>query len=335
MTIQFHVQPDPSQDLCGKVASLAPTNPFYTFCYIEARRKLLSQPWVLSLRSNGQLFSACTAFTKCGYLNHSLEITSLPTISDDNAFWQGLLGFCQDARVSRLVINSFASSRAKIPELPGQVRRMSREEYVLDLQNPGVWKHLSSHHKRNIKRACKAGLQLRCARDDHACVEHARLVLGSMGRRKNRGESVPQNIQAHSFVAMTQSGVGEVFQASLNDEVLSSVLVLMAEKGAYYHSAGTSPEGMASGASHFVIYEIANTLRTQGKQVFNLGGSEGHNPGLERFKSGFGAAKVELESAEFYLGNAVKRTLGSAVQLLGNVLRSRRSVMQTGRQGYG
>lgn len=321
MKIEFHSQRDPSIDFCKQVANLAPTNPFYTPSYIETRRRLVSQPWVLSLRKNGELIAACSAFTKSGYLNRSLEITSLPTFPENHGFWDGLLTFCRKIRVSQLVVGSFASTSTAIPELPGQVRRTSRREYVLHLQGDHVLERLSSHHTRNIKRAFKAGLKVQRAVDEEACHDHARLIHGSMERRKVRGESVPEDIQTDTFVAMMRSGAGEIFRAVLENKVLSSVLVLKAEKGGYYQSAGTSPDGMASGASHFLVHEIASTLRAQGMYLFNLGGVDQTHPGLERFKAGFGASPVELESVEFFLGSVVERKLATAARLLRNLAR--------------
>ncbi len=316
MSFKFHAEHDPCKELCAEVAAFAPANPFYTSSYIEAQRTLGYRPWVLSLQENGRLVSACTAFMKSGYLNRSLEIPSLPTLPDGGVFWEGLLSFCRKVRVSYLVVNSFASASAAIPPLRGETARRTRCAYVLELKKPGLWAQLSSNHKRNIKRGQKAGLQVRRAVDGKACQEHARLVRESMERRKARGEVVPQDVQTQSFAAMTRSGAGELFQAVLDGHVVSSILVLLTDKGGYYQSAGTSTQGMACGASHFLVYEIANALRAQSMGMFNLGGADPHNPGLERFKAEFGAATVGLESAEYLLGNRFLKKLGTAVGLL-------------------
>ena len=310
MRYEFYAVPDPSNEVCSEVAALAPTNPFYAHAYLQARRSLGFRPWMLALRWGEPMVAACTAFVKAGYLNRSLEISSLPVLQDPDTFWEGLLGFCRRLRVSYLEVNSFASSVAAIPPLSGEVGRRGRAEYVLDLQKPGLWDRLSSNHARNIKRARGAGLQVRRARDPLACGDHAGLVEVSMGRRRGRGESAPGDIETRSFEALFRSGAGELFQAVSDGSVMSSVLVLRAERGAYYQSAGTTADGMACGASHFLLYETANTLRQELLEVFNLGGAGRDNPGLERFKVGFGATVVELEAAEFFLGGRVRGNLG-------------------------
>ncbi|MFQ6006958.1 MAG: GNAT family N-acetyltransferase [Woeseia sp.] len=314
MSFEFSAETNPSKELQMEVEAFAPANPFYTSTYIEARRLLGFQPCVFTLRQDGQLRTACTAFMKSGFLNRSLEITSLASIPDSDAFWEGLQQFCRKVRVSYLEVNSFASTSVDIPSLPGEIERRIRWEYVLELQKPGLWDRLSSNHVRNIKRGRRAGLQVRRAVDALACREHARLVEASMNRRESRGESVPEDIHAHRFVAITHSGAGELFQVTLAGKVLSSLLVLLADQGAFYKSAGTSSEGMACGASHFLVHEIANILRARSMELFNLGGTAQLNTGLERFKAGFGATTVKLEAAQFFLGRKARRKFGTTIR---------------------
>ncbi len=53
-------------------------------------------------------------------------------------------------------------------------------------------------------------------------------------------------------------------------------------------------------------------------EVFNLGGTDESAVGLQRFKSGFGAREVKLESARFYLGSQFKRRIFESVAKLYN-----------------
>jgi len=68
--------------------------------------------------------------------------------------------------------------------------------------------------------------------------------------------------------------------------VFLSLLVLTAEKGGYYQSAGTTPEGMQRGASHLLLYETAMLLQQETCTLFNLGGAGAEDSGLRRFKAG-------------------------------------------------
>jgi lipid II:glycine glycyltransferase (peptidoglycan interpeptide bridge formation enzyme) len=111
------------------------------------------------------------------------------------------------------------------------------------------------------------------------------------------------------LAALTGSGAGELFQVTAGGRILSSILVLLAARGGYYHSAGTRPEGMSCGASHFLVSEIAAALQAAGLTRFNLGGVSGTGTGLEQFKHGFGTTRVELQAVECELTGAFTAVL--------------------------
>lgn len=309
----FQAIGNPSGDLAARIAALAPANPFSTPAYVASQRELGFEPWALCSTRGDELVHGCYAFARSGRLNRDLEITSVEA-PPDGEFWDGLLRFCREDGVTKLQVGSFASSAARIPHLDGEVGRRRRVEYVLDLDGTDLWSALGSNHRRNVKRGRKADLELRRVSTPEVAAEHARLMRASTQRREERGEEVHNVRELDSLRALLRHGVGEVFQAVGNGEVLSSMLVCRAERGGYYQSAGTTPEGMQNGASHFLIHGIAERLQEQGAKQFNLGGAEAENPGLQRFKAGFGAEPVELEAAEFYVGSELKRKLGAAVR---------------------
>jgi hypothetical protein len=315
----FSAQLEPSDMLCAEVSALAPANPFYTAAFVESRRALGYQPWMLCLCEGARIRMACSAFMWAGRLHRTFEIPSLPPVDAGESFWPELMEFCRRSQVSRLKANSFGSPAVSIPRLPTQMSRRPRCEYVLDLVGADLGGGLAANHKRNIERARRAGLRIERVVDLAACEEHARLIGASMRRRQERGEVVAVDPDSRSWLAMGRAGAGELFQAVLDRRVLSSVFVLKTKIGAYYQSAGTSPEGMATGASHFLVCEIARMLRAESLTVFNIGGADSLNPGLQRFKLGFGAAPVPLEAAEFWLGSAFRARLVSAARALGSV----------------
>lgn len=316
MAITFKAVPEPSSELLTRVAAFQPENPFYTKGYTDSMRALGFFPFALFLEYNEELLTACTAFSKRGRINRRLEITSLPELADSNTFWTGLLKFCTESEISVLEINSFASNAAVIGKIPGEAVRKSRSEFQLDLGSNDLWQGVNRHHQRKIKKAKKAGLSLRVADDTQTCRDHARLANGSLDRRRSRGEIVGDGIRVNDAVAFTESHAGEIYQAVVKDEVLSSILVLKGAKGAYAQSSGTSDVGMQCGASQFLWYEIACHLQSLSMTVFNMGGADVEGVGLQEFKKGFGARRVDLESAEFYLGGIVKKTIGTVLNRL-------------------
>lgn len=316
MAIAFKAVPEPSVELLERVAAFQPENPFYTKAYIDSMRVHGFASFALLLENNEELLTACTAFSKRGRLNRRLEITSLPELADSRVFWTGLLKFCTESGVSVLEINSFASNTAVIGKITDETARKSRCEFQLDLAGTDLWHGVNRHHQRKIKKAKKAGLRFRVAVNRQACRDHAQLANHSLDRRRSRGESVGDGIRVNDAVAFTESHAGEIYQAVLEDEVLSSILVLKGAKGAYAQSSGTSDDGMQCGASQFLWYEIACHLQSQSMTIFNLGGADMDGVGLQEFKQGFGARRVELEAAEFYLGGNVRKKISEVFNRL-------------------
>jgi hypothetical protein len=311
---RFVATQNPSAKQLEDCASLMPDNPFWTPAYAAARAQLGAQVWILEDPQSARRV-ACPAFVTTGRLNRSLEIPSWPPLADPAVFWNGLLEFSRNQRITRLELNSFASNGPVIPA-PSDALRKARREYVL--RDGSNTERLASNHLRNIKKARRAGLTLRRSNDLEACRTHVRLMGRSLSRRERRGERIEAGEEltvVQSVSALVSHAAGQLFQALSGQEVLSSILVLLSEKGAYYQSAGTSTEGMAAGASHFLVYEVGCLLQREGRQ-FNLGGVDQPGSGLDRFKAGFGAIPVELEAAELTLTGPVRRALTRLAELV-------------------
>ena len=290
-----------------------PNNPFATAAYFRAKANLGFDVWIAGVRnSDSAITNGCGLFFKRGSLNHSLEIVSLPDFPPESAFWSGLRDLCTHKGVTLLALGSYASeSGTRIPSFGELEVRRDRCEYVLDLRvDPAS--QLRSNHRRNVKKAQQLGMAMASSRSTDALNAHLSLINQSMLRRRARGESVSTVTQPVDRFAFLESRAGELFQAVLDDDVLSSVLVLHAFSGSYYQSAGTTPEGMACGASHFLVHSISNHLRDQGATTFGLGGAE---PGstLARFKSDFGAVQVPLQALTCHVGPEWKRRTSQAV----------------------
>jgi hypothetical protein len=320
----FRAERDPAPALLSAVAESEPRNPFFAPAYVAARRALGDEPVILGVWSGATFVVACPAYLRRGRLRGRLEIPSLPAIPDSEAFWNGLLTFCRREGVPLLTADSYGSGAMStpisIPHLAGEIARRGRREFVLALQGPDPLRRLSSNHRRNVARARTQGIALRRTQEVDACTVHDRLVHTSLHRRAARGETVPTGSDLDRYAALIRSRAGELFQAVSGHEVASSLFVLRGQAGAYYQSAGTSPEGMAAGASHFLVAGIVSCLRDEGLQVFNLGGAAEEASGLRRFKEGFGAVEVQLEAAQFSMEHSLIRKARSALRSLRNNL---------------
>ncbi|HEU4855479.1 MAG TPA: GNAT family N-acetyltransferase [Nitrosospira sp.] len=309
----FRIAPGTTPSLVEQMAAANPTNPFYTPRYAAYRLTQGFMCWILMSEASSGSDIYCPAFMKTGRLRRLLEIPSVPGASMDEAFWQGLLDFCRREGVSDISLNSFCSRNGTIPKLSHEKSRKTRWEYILDLKHPDTLVKMRKGHAYSIKRARKLGVEIRRASDMPAVKDHVRLIADSMQRRKERGEDVTTSVEIADFLQLTESGAGEVFQAVLDGKVVSSNVILISEKAGYNHTQGTSPEGMDCGAAHYLIHEIAGALRSEGKEMFNLGGTDDPDPesGLRKFKTGFGITTEThaLEAARFEVGTSIPRLL--------------------------
>jgi hypothetical protein len=287
----------------------APENPFLTAEYALARQRLGDTPVMLE-----QGTEVCLAFLRRGRITSGLEITSLP-FAPSCAFLSGLVDFCRDQRIYETALNTFGSRALSIPRLPREIERRARTEFLIDLTVPASQWKIGETHRRHIRRAEKSTVSVRRVRTE-GLEDHLSMCGHSLSRRKERGEVVPSVADNPEFSNAMLNGAGELFQVVREDAVLSSLLVLRARTGAYYHSAGTSREGMEIGASHFLVHSVARTLQVEGVEIFNLGGAAIESPGLRAFKSRFGTVPVETEAVQAVLCGLVHRRFVEACHAL-------------------
>lgn len=306
--IRFEAVDAPSLTLLEHITSLAPANPFNTWPYAAAHAAAGRRCVALLLRNDDALVAACV-----GYINGALPFRRLdiPSIADlqnssmGQEFCDGLNAYCRRNSIFDLEIESYSTRHVAVPPLPGEVARIPRQEYILDLTQ--ALHVTSSNHRRNAARAKKAGVAVTRTREPNALHDHLNLMDASMQRRELRGESVPSVSASIEERALLANGGAELFQAHHAGSVVSSVLALRAPDGAYYQSAGTSPEGMTIGASPLLIITMAELLQQDGLKRLNLGGAAADLPGLQRFKEGFGAEVVKLEAVRCSRGSASAR----------------------------
>lgn len=309
--VEVQLEPDPA--LLQEIAGTDPGNALLTPAYTRAQQLDGHQP-VAILADRGREPRGCVGYLKQRQFERVLDIESIPELGADHPIWAAILGFCNRHRVTQLRINSFGSSGARVPALASEISRRERREFVLDLDRP---LRLSTNHRRNVRNGEQYGLQV-IERTDAAGAElHAALIRQSEERRRERGEQIYGGTSLNGFRRLLESGAAVVFQAVGPDgTTVSSIMTVIGPHSAYYHSAGTSPEGMSEGAAQFLVANVAERLAERGVATFNLGGASETQQGLARFKRSFGAREVVLEAAVFEVSSGLSRVwLGLARRL--------------------
>lgn len=322
----FRVDLTPDETLLAEVGQQDPANPFLTPAYSRARRAMGELPIVLIDGTQPSGVKLTVAFLRVGRTSRALDIPSLP-MSPSIAFFSGVGRLSRDHGIYETIFNTYASPSVTVPPLTRELERVPRTEHYFDLGvSPELWK-VGRTHRQRIRQSEKLGIQVVRHTGQDALRAHRELIGASFRRRQRRGESLELQQDDLEACCLLENGAAEIFQAIQGTEIVSSMLVLRAPRGGYDHSSGTSAEGMAVGASHYLIHSVARILQGEGCTQFNLGGTRDSEEGLRAFKVAFGTHAVRSEMVRASLCSAVRRLSVDAARAAlryARVIRSRR-----------
>jgi|GEM_PF-2033430 len=238
-----------------------------------------------------------------------LDFESYPAVQGNDSDLAGsmikqLLNFAKEDGYNNLSIQSYM---AKIM-VPGMDRlgfvTTPRIEFILDLTTSEdvLWKRLSEHHRRKIKKADRHGLLFEEACTLDAMRQLQKLQASSRDRRMQRGEYLDMLDETH-YEEMGKSyfgsDLGRVFSMTREDRAVSTAFVSMYADKALYVYGGSSREGFEMDAPALLFWKLFARCRELGCEELNLGGvpasavnPESQSHGLYRFKAGFGGRQV-------------------------------------------
>ena len=318
-TIELMGGLEASKDFAGTLEELSrsvPENPFVTPKYVQAAAALGLQPWLFRHRESGEWV---LAFSRHGRLTNTLELHCCMALTSSSPLWGGVSEWARAHRIARISVGSAGADRFEVPSLGRLTLHRERSEYRILLADRDVWGAISRSHRDRVKKARKAGVQLLRSRETTKLESHLGLMNASMARRADRGEDVTTHESTDELEAYLRSGAGEIVQAVIGEDVLSSMVILHAARGVYSVSSGNSPRGMECGASHFLTCELALALQAEGYTLFNRAGARPEEIGLREFKSKFGAEQIDLGYSVFDTASTATRLAYGAVSLLRRV----------------
>jgi hypothetical protein len=312
-TCTFSAQHRPGASLLRQLSATDPRNPFATPEYVTAEADSGAEPFVLGLMAHGSLVVGSAAFLRRARLDTSLSIPSAP-VAPAHFFHQ--VGTYFAARgVTRIGVNTYASpAGSHIPVIGTEEERTPRREYIVSLNysDEELLSRMRTDHRQRVRRAIRSNATLRVGSE---CVleAHIQMMNASAGRRRSRGENFNINETVESLRPYLDTGCCEMFQAVVDGEVVSSMMVARAPRGYYLFTSGTHPKGMEIGASHYLISRIMAHGRDAGAEILNLGGAIDPESGLAQYKERFGADWVQLEKADFYIGSAARKAITHSI----------------------
>lgn len=207
-----------------------------------------------------------------------------------------------------LSMHSFCSNVA-IPDF-GDLgfKEIPRIEFRVDLtaSEEDLWRGLSSHHQRKIKKARRHGLVFEESSTVEAMQDLRRLQIGSRDRRVERGEYFGlQDEGYYERLGREYFGrnLARLCFMSYEGRRVSAAFVSIYAGRALYVLGGSDPKGFELDAPALLFWHLFTLCRDLGCTEFNLGGvpasavdSQSLAHGLYRFKSGFGSRAVLCRS---------------------------------------
>ena len=144
----------------------------------------------------------------------------------------------------------------------------------------------SSHHRRNIRKARRAGVAFFTPRVESATTEFHHVYIDTMRRRQARqGYHFPREFFADTLRLLGRRAW--LLEARIDGRYAAGALAMQWGPYAHYHFGCTADEALSSGAMHAVLFELARRAARTGSRLLHIGGGTAPDDGLFRFKAGF------------------------------------------------
>lgn len=192
--------------------------------------------------------------------------------------------FLNYAKKNFAYININLNASAK--EVSEDFKLLHRKNLILNLNLPHeqLQKKYSENHKRNIKKAEKAGIVLE---EENELTNFQIFYLANINRKKENFKTKHEKIFRGLTTTLLEKKVGKIFSAKdENGNLLAASLILLSQKRIINIINTSSERGKNSGASQFLFDKIIQhysnselTLDFEGSSI----------AGIARFYEGFGA----------------------------------------------
>jgi hypothetical protein len=230
-------------------------------------------------------------------------IPTLPAMRDPRLREAGLSALLDAMRAEgadEIVVDTFGSpwSAGEFANGEATARRI---EYTvrLDSSFSSIPARFASTHRRHCTKGERLGWTMRAAHGSDAAALLAEVQKNASERAAARGNEFEPGEPAEELFDRSHHadawGV-TAFAARDGETLLAVVLVGWANRGAFYISGGSTPQGYAAGAAPWLHWRVMRIFADRGFTSYNLGGTPAGavnesdpSHGLWRFKTGFGA----------------------------------------------
>ncbi|HAJ26437.1 MAG TPA: hypothetical protein DCG53_04200 [Syntrophus sp. (in: bacteria)] len=167
-------------------------------------------------------------------------------------------------------------------------------ELELPAENENLLSQMTSKHRYYLKKAIGENLDWKAGNEDRDISDflktHSDMVIGktlqSLSKNRKDIENMCSSLRDHVLI----------LNGYIHGEVVTSCLILIFGKKAFYMSAATNTRGREISAAYAMFNRMIAILREKGISDFDFGGIDPENSsaeGVNHFKRGFGGNLVE------------------------------------------
>jgi hypothetical protein len=199
---------------------------------------------------------------------------------------------CAEARAHHDLCSALRRRGAAVAFRPGPVHAVVPLDGV---ELDAARRRMSEGARRNIKKAEKSGLRV-AAVSASKDLERAHEAWLSTARRKSFGDVRPWRYLEPAVKRCLDEGLGTVLAAFKDDRLLASIFVTFIGGAGVYVYGGFVDGAEPYSPNHVLHLEAVKLCLERGLKTYDLGAMNGE-PGLNRFKLGFGAeARPQLDT---------------------------------------
>lgn len=208
---------------------------------------------------------------------------------DDAAFWRAYAGWASDERLVTTFarLSLFPDQLAAPPEAPVVLQ----QNIVVPLAGgrDALWKGYEGKVRKWVKTAEAAGLTVEVDETGARLADFISIYHHTMTRN---GASSFYLFQRPFFDALLSELAGSfaLFHASKAGRVVSSDLMLLSRRRAYYFLGGTLEEAFDDGPNYLLKHRALEWAADKGLEGFVLGGGVEAGDGLFRYKRAYARA---------------------------------------------
>lgn len=162
-----------------------------------------------------------------------------------------------------------------------------------------ILKRMNQKTRYNVRLAEKKGVEIVKDNSEEAFEEYWRLTEETTKRQGFYSHT--KSYHKKMWQMMTTSGIGQMFKAVYNGEVLTTWMIFVLNKKLYYPYGASTNKYRDTMANNLMMWEVIKHGKKMGCKEFDMWGSLGSNPdpkdswyGFHRFKQGYGGVLTEF-----------------------------------------